>query len=519
MNESSTPKAIVAQGLSVRLPNGRTLLQSSLLDIVAGEFVLLVGPSGSGKSTLLRLLADITDPAEEQLEVEGEILINGRGDPAARRDIGLVFQNLALFDELTAVQNVQFAIDHRHGGTTDAAESATALLGRLRVPIGSPLRNLSGGERQRVAVARTLASGTPILFFDEPTTGLDPPRARHVAALIAETHREHGRTVVVVTHDFTPFLAFNPRLVLVDPVAKTLRQVDEAALRRYFDTGEEIARPQTAIGRKGAAAARGWGAWLEQPGEALIVLARAAVDPFRGWSQPWWKARYLWHYFRMVALGTTTIYVILAGLMLGFVSVMFAFRRLPYSHITVPLFTDEFLAATGYSSFRVLIPLLISVLLAGKCGASVAADVGARRLTNQFEAMRSFRVSPRSYLYGNIVVALVVGAPLLTLLAFFSSTYASMVAYLLAADQATVTVFRRNFFATIWPINHVLPKGTFWMLGKCAGSGLLVAALSYLIGAGPKHSSIDVSRGVGRTIFWGSLAVLLLHSIFSFIEF
>lgn len=162
---------------------------------------------------------------------------------------------------------------------------------------------------------------------------------------------------------------------------------------------------------------------------------------------------------------------------------------------------------------------MIAVLMAGKCGASIAADVGTRCLTHQFDAMRSFGVQPGHYLYGNIVAALLIGCPLMTLVAWGANWYASLTAYVLTSQEAGVAVFQRNFFATVWPITHTWPRGLGWVVLKSAGSGLVIAALAYTIGSRTKTSSVDVSRDVGLTIFWASLGVLMLHACLSFVEF
>ena len=221
----------------------------------------------------------------------------------------------------------------------------------------------------------------------------------------------------------------------------------------------------------------------------------------------------------MVALGTTALYVAIAAAMLGFVTVFFAFSQFPYAQVTTPLLTEEFLAATGYSAYRVLVPLLIAILMAGKCGASVAADLGARRVTRQFDALRNLGVDPAHYLHGNVVIALLIAGPLLTMIAYLSNCYASLIAFLMTSEETTVTVFSRNYFATVWPITHAVPAGTGWVMLKAATSGILIAALSYAIGSRPKVSSVDVGRDVGLTIFWASLGVLMLHALYSFVEF
>ena len=500
--------ALSIKSLTVTLPGGRTLLQDADLTVEAGEFVVLAGPSGSGKSTILNL---ITRPGNNALGVSGDVHVR---DGAT---VGVVFQELALFDELSPSENIQFAIDHRDS----SAEEGEALrrLDNLSIPTQTRTTDLSGGERQRVALARTLAMEPDILLFDEPTTGLDPCRAKAVADLISRTHQdpERKRTVIVVSHDYAAFLPYKPRLVLLDPSEKRLRDVTPQELDDFFQSSaaaetEEGERQQTTSSRGRLQTL------IEAPGDAMLTLFSAAEAPFRGWGQLRWKARYLLHYLRMVLFGTTALYVAIAGALVGFVTIFFGFSQLPYKEMTLPLVLEEFLAATGYGTFRVVAPLLICVLIAGKCGAAVAADVGTRRLTYQFDAMRSLGAEPRHYLYGNIVLSMTVAAPILTMIAFVTNCYAALVAFLLSSDDATVSVFRRNYFTNLWT-DAVLPEGIGWVLLKTAASGLLIAALSYAIGSRPKPSHTDVSRDVGLTIFWASLAVLGLHSAFAFFEF
>lgn len=518
MQDARPPAALVINELTLTLPNGRRLLENARLSVARGEFMVLVGPSGSGKSTLLRLIAGLEPADAQRVAVEGELVVGAIDRETDTHDVGIVFQNHALFDELSAVQNVQFALDHSEHPAESTKAGATAWLERMHVPTDVPLSRLSGGERQRVALARTMARNPALLLFDEPTTGLDPFRASAVADMIVRTNRELGKTVVVVTHDYEPFLKHSPKLVLLDPHSRSLREVQADELRRFFaEPVRAPSRSQPSIDEKKRDSI--WLRWFDAPGETGLVLLTGLLFAARGWKNTAWKLRYLLHYFRMTLLGSMAVYVAIAGIMLGFVSVTFTFRQLPYSHVTLPLLTDEFLAATGYSAFRVVVPLLIGVLMAGRCGAALAADVGARRLTHQFEAMRSLGARSENYLLGNMMIALFVAGPVLTLIGFASSTLASLTAYLLSVEQGSPKFFWRNYFATVWPAHLTLPRGTWWVLAKASIGGVMVAALSYQIGGYQKSSSVEVSRDVGRTIFWTSLAVLFLHSLFSFIEF
>jgi len=494
--------ALSIKALTISLSGGQTLLQDANLTVKAGEFVVLSGPSGSGKSTLLNLMVR---PGEHGVEVSGDI--HARNDAT----VGVVFQELALFDELSPIENIQFAIDHR--SSTKKAGEAKRQLDELHIPAQTEINALSGGERQRVALARTLAMKPDILLFDEPTTGLDPYRAKAVADLISRTHRDSGGTVIVVSHNYAAFALHRPRLVLLDPFKKQLRDVTPQELDDFFQNWSDDEQKIRQTPMSGCRLR----IIMQAPGEAALALLDAPVAAIRGWKQPRWKAHYLLHYLRMTLFGNTALYAAIAGTLMGFVTIFFGFSQLPYRNMTLPLITEEFLAATGYGAFRVVAPLLICVLIAGKCGASIAADIGTRRLTHQFDAMHSLGANPRHYLYGNIALSMAIATPILTLIAFIANCYASLVAFLLASDGGTVSAFRRNYFTTLWA--DTLPKGVGWVLLKTIASGLLIAALGYTIGSRPKSSHIRVSYDVGLTIFWASLAVLGLHSAFAFFEF
>ena len=177
------------------------------LDIGRGEFVVVLGPSGSGKTTLLNLIGAL-DTA-----TEGSVVVNGQEVSAAhRRDlfrfrrhtVSFVFQTFNLFPTLTAVENVQCAIEIAAPRTPSrlARCSATEMLARVGLAdrVHHYPTELSGGEQQRVAIARALATGNPILVADEPTGDLD----YHTGVQVLEVLRAHaaeGRTVIVVTHN------------------------------------------------------------------------------------------------------------------------------------------------------------------------------------------------------------------------------------------------------------------------------------------------------------------------------
>ena len=136
--------------------------------------------------------------------------------------VGIVFQQFALFDELSPTANVQFAIDHRSDRKKPPIQSAKDWLNELGVPAKTPIAGLSGGQKQRLAIARTLAADPDIILYDEPTSGLDAASGRKVADLIRETQTRYQRTSVVVTHDYETLLPIADEVLLLDSAAKQL---------------------------------------------------------------------------------------------------------------------------------------------------------------------------------------------------------------------------------------------------------------------------------------------------------
>ncbi len=173
------------------------------LHIEPGEFVVVLGPSGSGKTTLLNMISALDTPTEGRVVVNGQDITEAgrRARFAFRREtVALIFQTFNLFPTLTALENVQFAVDlRRREGTNGTAERVLESVG-LGPRMHHFPRELSGGEQQRVAVARALATGNPILLADEPTGELDFRTGVEILQLL-EDLTEAGKTVLAVTHN------------------------------------------------------------------------------------------------------------------------------------------------------------------------------------------------------------------------------------------------------------------------------------------------------------------------------
>ena len=201
------PPIIRADRLSKIVQSGDaplTILDAVSFDVDDGETVAIVGASGSGKTTLLGLLAGLDDATSGDAMLDGVSLATLDQDSrAARRQrlLGFVFQSFQLLPALTALENVMLPLEL--AGAADAilrARDWLARVGLARRTTHHP-RQLSGGEQQRVAIARAFASEPKILMADEPTGNLDGATGVEIAELMFRLNREHGTTLLLVTHD------------------------------------------------------------------------------------------------------------------------------------------------------------------------------------------------------------------------------------------------------------------------------------------------------------------------------
>ena len=170
-------------------------------DIKKGEFVIIVGPSGAGKTTVLNILGGMDSLTSGEAFVDGKDIgkLKGRAQIAYRReDVGFVFQFYNLMQNLTALENVELALQI----CKDPMDAETVL---KEVGLGERVQNfpaqLSGGEQQRVAIARALAKNPKLLLCDEPTGALDYQTGKAILKLLQDTCREKGMTVIVITHN------------------------------------------------------------------------------------------------------------------------------------------------------------------------------------------------------------------------------------------------------------------------------------------------------------------------------
>lgn len=194
----------------------RRVLDGIDLDLATGESLVVIGGSGTGKSVLLRCILGLETPDSGQILWQGQPLAAQRA--AFMAGFGMLFQNAALFDSLPIWRNVAFRLLR----TMPAPRARAIALEKLaRVGLGPEVADLypaalSGGMRKRAGLARAIAADPRVIFFDEPTTGLDPIRAAAINALIRGIVDETGATAITITHDMSSVRTIADRVALLD---------------------------------------------------------------------------------------------------------------------------------------------------------------------------------------------------------------------------------------------------------------------------------------------------------------
>ena len=196
------------------------VLRGCTLDVRDGETLTIIGGSGTGKSVTLKLMLGLLKADGGQIVVDGQdITALSEGELAeVQKKFSYVFQGGALFDSLTVGENVAFGLEQMGQRTREEIRAAVkenlALVGLQGIEALKP-SELSGGMRKRVSIARSIAMGPKYLFYDEPTTGLDPIMSDVINNLIVDLHQKLGQTGVVITHDMRSAYKISSRIAML----------------------------------------------------------------------------------------------------------------------------------------------------------------------------------------------------------------------------------------------------------------------------------------------------------------
>ena len=266
---------VVLDGLVKRFGSVRAVDGVSL-HLPAGRLVSFLGPSGCGKTTLLRLIAGLDQPDAGRIVLDGADVT---GRPAHDRDIGMVFQSLALFPHLDVSRNVGYSLKLRRTDRATVASRVEELLALVSLQgLGSrPVRKLSGGQRQRVAIARALARDPSLFLLDEPMSALDATLRESLQVELRLLQQRLGITTVMVTHDQREAMTMSDEVVLLN----------EGRVEQAGPPLELFRRPRTAfaarfMGATNLLRARSIGLDVVKVGDREVHLAPGAHDKVVG---------------------------------------------------------------------------------------------------------------------------------------------------------------------------------------------------------------------------------------------
>lgn len=192
----------------------KVVLNKISFDLHEGEFLSILGPSGCGKTTLLKILIGI------EKQTSGKIYMNQKSienEDSSKRNMGIVFQNYALFPNMTVLQNVEYALKFRSEYKKNARKIALEVLDQvgLKEHINKKVDRLSGGQQQRVAIARTLALKPKVILFDEPLSALDAANRLIMRKEIKRIQKEYHSTIIYITHDQEEAFTMSDRVMVM----------------------------------------------------------------------------------------------------------------------------------------------------------------------------------------------------------------------------------------------------------------------------------------------------------------
>ncbi|MGQ9366059.1 ATP-binding cassette domain-containing protein [Azospirillum sp. A39] len=502
-NAPAPEPTLSIRGLTITAPGGVVLVEDASFDVGPGEIVVLVGPSGSGKTTIINLLSGLPDALSGGWKVTGTMVCEGRTFDLSRHRSeigGLVFQQNALFDDLTTGENLRIAADHAPEADAELQECAVSLL--PDVAADKLVSACSGGQRQRVAIARTLLANRPVLFLDEPNSGLDIRSSRALASMVRDICRRMGKPAVIVAHHVEDLLPMADRVLLLDTRTRALRSVAPDL--------DVIEREMMGLA----------------PGAARTV-AEGATEPAAAWadrlpraSGAHWFVRYFAEYFWVLcASPLMLLYVALGGAIVGFVEIWFGFNYHSFGGYLKSLLHDETLVGLGFIQVTVAVPLITSILVVARNNAIIAADLGNRVLSSQFRAMHNLRIPSNLYLVGSVLLNMVLGSVVLMAVAMATAGWASLQTWHLLFPGQAAELWQENFFRTFLTGEAQVWQDLGYVVAKTMLSSALAGLAGVFIGLRKKTSVVAINYAIAESIVAGVSITLFIHAAVGVAQF
>lgn len=549
-----------------------------------GDLVLLLGPSGAGKSLLTNFLLNITSPLSQTLYINrgdsriepsikirlhdvnpehstskaakneseqvdkepskaptdlgiNELEVLGDRYPEELRGrVGVMFQSLALFDDLSVSENLRFANDRSRQPKTELAWNAWVedSMRELQLPdtlMHESVASLSGGQRQRVALARMLAYQPEIMIFDEPTSALDPLSAETAIQMIRRAHdHSHCALTLVITHDYERFLPVANRVWFLSQEREFLNECPPAIAENYqerlalarlpakrdFPMEEELKHNAQVLDRQ-----------LAQTLPNFIDSMNRGLNSLNSS----WARVYLKRFFQRILIQGLPFHL-LAGFGLGAVATYFSFNMelgsvtiedlgtVEVSHFVLPTFFEQMLSGFGVVLYRALIPLFTCICVAARAGTAVTAYLSEMRDEGkrQWEALENFAVPPLWFFVPQLILTFALACTLLSYLAFWCASFGSLLVAMITNPLCTFYVWSDTYWANLKPSGFLWFDGTGMFIVKTVLSGIAIALISTYYGAQKRKSSLETMENLSKANVMSVLTTLLLFFLLLLIE-
>jgi taurine transport system ATP-binding protein len=512
---------LCVRGLTVSRPDGSALLRDVALELRPGEVAVLLGGSGAGKSTLMNAVHDPARLRAAGFGVESK-------EVSIATPIGIVPQRGALFDHLSVAGNIKLAMRNASAPRTADPQAVAGALEGVDLPTdwardGHPVDHVSGGEAQRVAVARTLAGGRKILFFDEPSVGLDPHRVNLLADLLRQEIREAGAAALVITHDLGFAAGLCDQFLYVDRDSGGLVALDVGQAgdeprrplehRRLIEDSLEDAMIRRLAGERNGPAgleSRSWRRALVEPLRRLLdtfeVVPRVVASIPHALARPRDFIEVFRVVFKQAVLRPAPFFAIVSVL-IGF-TLLYIFHR-SFAGGTLPVRPDRVFGLIGSMHVIALAPALTGILFSATSANAITAWLGGMSLTRQTAALRALGLAESRYLWLPAWLGLA-GAFVLMVSIFVGGMVLGGVLYL-DFNAPEVTSAYAMITADLFdptPEREVFRTRAIWLAAVYAVG---IGADAVAKGASDKNSAESVTVSMVRSVMAVTLGIVALE--------
>ena len=522
--DASGESVVTLEGVSKAF-SGRQILREVHLTVGVGESVVIVGLSGSGKSVLMEHILGFLHPDAGQIFISGKAIcgVSEHELLNIRRNLGMVFQGAALIDSLTVVDNVALPLTVGQAPADQARLEAQKQLRKVGIHETDLLlypAELSGGMQKRVGLARALITRPKVLLLDEPTTGLDAATSSQISNLIGEVQKQHPEmAAVTITHDYLSAATIADRVLFLDQSTGNIVEVldhhqinetrarlpDEGESQRAIrDQLEDFFDDVNSVARSGmkpkliswpAAFAEVMSNAVYTLGEASLLLPQVNTPVV----SPRLFARFYDIGYKSLLM--TCMSGLFLGMMLA-IQIGFALADFNAYSALPKLVGNIVVDKVG--------PMFAGLLLAGRIGASVSADIGGKRLSRQHDALRAMGISSEQYWLNPIFWAIVCSMPILCLaleLSAFVGAY--------GVSVAKSYVSGAEFWNTLY-INLSMSELLFGLI-RTVIFGAAISLVAYAKGIQEKRDSEAVGRACTEAVVAASIGVIGIDFVLTFL--